>query len=67
MDFVSGFVSYFVVMMLFIKASNRYPSDTFYSYSQSYISQIRCQAHLVYYLYYFHAPSLYLNYGEPTV
>ena len=37
MDFVSGFVSYFVVMMLFIKASNRYPSDTFYSYSQSYI------------------------------
>ena len=24
-------------MMLFIKASNRYPSDTFYSYSQSYI------------------------------
>jgi oxygen-independent coproporphyrinogen-3 oxidase len=34
---VSGFVSYFVVMMLFIKASNRYPSDTFYSYSQSYI------------------------------
>ena len=38
MDFVSGFVSYFIVMMLFIKASNRYPSDTFYSYSQSYIS-----------------------------
>ncbi len=30
-------MSYFVVTMLFIKASNRYPSDTFYSYSQSYI------------------------------
>ncbi|CAM3566749.1 radical SAM family heme chaperone HemW [Psychrobacter glaciei] len=30
-------MSYFVVTMLFIEASNRYPSDTFYSYSQSYI------------------------------